>query len=1063
MARPPGPPFPLRFHLLSKDPAAWDRWYVYHDPGLVSPLPGPPLGKARGVENGNIFGTERFLANNFRLTAEIELRDGSIGRPGDGMCIVIIGTEEPPGVGVGGGGMGAAGLGAAPTMIWEFDNTSDNRGDQNDPNHLQFAYSPEGFDAVDWIRISPAPFQGLFVSLDREVFPLHNRLPPPAPPNRYTVEILLQDGLVGFFLTNRDIRLERTLIYTYTIEGFVPFEGYLGFTASTGGFTQAHIVHSVKLERFGDDCFFPLATVTREFDASGGICGDYQEGDVITVELGISDVFIPEPVCTSSMGIVVREVPPSGWIPFDISAGGVHDPQSGTIEWAVPTREIEEGRRLLYSVIAGSELTVDFEGIVRNASVTDGRAIGGRTVLNLDEPFDACGGIRCWNILGAYTHPFGSSPGDRVLRQDYLTDGSTTERDFVWFPGARIETIFGVAAARGLFEDEAGRNPDRVPTVFAWFDGDSLIDLQDDVFGGGTHDVMTYAQVYVLNTTGDVLPVHLGISSEDSIQVLLNEEEVWIHSVERGGATACEPQDLSRESAEFPGPHLLWPGENRLVVKVFQGEGDGWNFALVFLDEAENPITEGLEIRRAPCRPSLEGVRRIETGETVLIEGEEQPRWRDGETYDVVIELSRVQESGPCPSGLVTVKETVPPGWVPFSVSNGGEINGDQITWVIAGPDSAPEALRYDVTAAGPPGTVRFQGWICVGGIMPQEILGDTRVFNPAPFTAGGFITEWLLLGPYQQPTGLVFGFGATPGLDEMRQDHLTDGDAVREFDVEPRAGDTVQTAYRPEGPARSLGLEPTDADINPGSVPTWFAWRDLDDTIDFDDYYGGDEDVVMMYAVTYLELAEDTTVDIGLASDASVQVLLDGQEIWIRNIAREFGMSNSVQDVVRGSETPALSPLRAGRHRIMVKVFEGRGAHGFRLRLQDPATGQPLGEGLRVCLDPECAAEAPGFVRGDANSDGEINLSDAITILQYLFVAGTAPACEKAADADASGRLDITDPIRILGWLFLGGQPPAPPSPAKATYDPGDCGTDRRDDGLACASPAETCRQGAR
>jgi hypothetical protein len=66
---------------------------------------------------GNMFRKERILYDNFKLTAEVELRDGSIGRPADGMCIVIIGTDDVPPIGAGGGAMGSTGMGVAPTMI----------------------------------------------------------------------------------------------------------------------------------------------------------------------------------------------------------------------------------------------------------------------------------------------------------------------------------------------------------------------------------------------------------------------------------------------------------------------------------------------------------------------------------------------------------------------------------------------------------------------------------------------------------------------------------------------------------------------------------------------------------------------------------------------------------------------------------------------------------------------------------------------------------------------------------------------------------------------------------
>ena len=81
-------------------------------------------------------------------------------------------------------------------------------------------------------------------------------------------------------------------------------------------------------------------------------------------------------------------------------------------------------------------------------------------------------------------------------------------------------------------------------------------------------------------------------------------------------------------------------------------------------------------------------------------------------------------------------------------------------------------------------------------------------------------------------------------------------------------------------------------------------------------------------------------------------------------------------------------------------------------------------------------------FVRGDANGDGEVNLSDAISTLEYLFLGGKAPGCLDAADSDDDGALNITDPVSLLGWLFLGSAAPPPPN---------QCGADPREDPLDC------------
>ncbi len=84
-------------------------------------------------------------------------------------------------------------------------------------------------------------------------------------------------------------------------------------------------------------------------------------------------------------------------------------------------------------------------------------------------------------------------------------------------------------------------------------------------------------------------------------------------------------------------------------------------------------------------------------------------------------------------------------------------------------------------------------------------------------------------------------------------------------------------------------------------------------------------------------------------------------------------------------------------------------------------------------------------FIRGDANGDARINVSDAVYVLTYLFRNGPQPPCIDAADAHDDGTIGIADPIRILGYLFIGDAPPAAPSDA--------CGYDPTPDGLPCES----------
>jgi hypothetical protein len=66
-------------------------------------------------------------------------------------------------------------------------------------------------------------------------------------------------------------------------------------------------------------------------------------------------------------------------------------------------------------------------------------------------------------------------------------------------------------------------------------------------------------------------------------------------------------------------------------------------------------------------------------------------------------------------------------------------------------------------------------------------------------------------------------------------------------------------------------------------------------------------------------------------------------------------------------------------------------------------------------------------FVRGDANEDGNIDASDLVYLINYLFANGPEPVPFEAGDANKDGEVDITDVIYLMNYLFLGGPPPAP------------------------------------
>lgn len=118
----------------------------------------------------------------------------------------------------------------------------------------------------------------------------------------------------------------------------------------------------------------------------------------------------------------------------------------------------------------------------------------------------------------------------------------------------------------------------------------------------------------------------------------------------------------------------------------------------------------------------------------------------------------------------------------------------------------------------------------------------------------------------------------------------------------------------------------------------------------------------------------------------------------------------------------------------------------------QSPIPGTTLEYTLRCSLAGTSADSDPCeiflpipdvlFIRGDVDSDGQLNLVDPVTLLQYLFVFGDMP-CASAADFNDDASLDLSDAVNLLAFLFTGGSEPASPFPL--------AGLDPTPDSLGC------------
>ncbi len=62
-----------------------------------------------------------------------------------------------------------------------------------------------------------------------------------------------------------------------------------------------------------------------------------------------------------------------------------------------------------------------------------------------------------------------------------------------------------------------------------------------------------------------------------------------------------------------------------------------------------------------------------------------------------------------------------------------------------------------------------------------------------------------------------------------------------------------------------------------------------------------------------------------------------------------------------------------------------------------------------------------------DGSVDDNVDISDLVALVDYMFGGGAAPPCPEEANIDGEGEIDISDLVALVAYMFQGGDPPAP------------------------------------
>ncbi len=112
------------------------------------------------------------------------------------------------------------------------------------------------------------------------------------------------------------------------------------------------------------------------------------------------------------------------------------------------------------------------------------------------------------------------------------------------------------------------------------------------------------------------------------------------------------------------------------------------------------------------------------------------------------------------------------------------------------------------------------------------------------------------------------------------------------------------------------------------------------------------------------------------------------------------------------------------------VTVSDNQYAPSSALEVTDTSTFywriKPHGQASYDCLYAINLVATETGSCGDANQDGELNVGDAVFLINMIFKGGPAPMPACIGDASNDGHLDVGDAVLIVNYIFRGGPPPA-------------------------------------
>ncbi len=118
---------------------------------------------------------------------------------------------------------------------------------------------------------------------------------------------------------------------------------------------------------------------------------------------------------------------------------------------------------------------------------------------------------------------------------------------------------------------------------------------------------------------------------------------------------------------------------------------------------------------------------------------------------------------------------------------------------------------------------------------------------------------------------------------------------------------------------------------------------------------------------------------------------------------------------------TDWLGPYDSGEQADVAHVWDSAGTYDVRVKAKDVMDNETdWSEALSV-LVKRC---------GDAATDGQVDIDDAVFLVSYVLASGPAPEPLEVGNVDCMAGVDIDDAVYVIAYIFSGGPAPCATCP---------------------------------